>query len=319
MLSARCREHFLPLGAPELRLLADSRIKFGGVGTLYPRYEIRRFDPIWHTLIWTIRGSGRVVAGGLDARLRRGTLWIAPAGQAHHYWIERAPWDIAWTCIAPENPWHFSPREQRVTHSECAGGIVHVVRQIAAEAKSRQAEHSLITETYTRLLQLLLKREILASRQPTIDTVQHELGRLFHQVHEHPSELWTLESLLRKSGLPMGTERFRQLCVQYFGKSPMRIVTDLRMEIARELLTATDYRIYTISTLVGYQDEYAFSAAFHRETGLAPSHYRAQYSSRNQFKTPTVAASALTTHNGSPGRALEFPEPNRSPSTSPTF
>ncbi len=48
------------------------------------------------------------------------------------------------------------------------------------------------------------------------------------------------------------------------------------MEISRELLSATDYCIYTVAGLVGYQNEYAFTAAFHRETGLTPSSYRAR-------------------------------------------
>ncbi len=274
-ISARCRERFLPLHAPELRLLADAGVMFAGASVLRPRYEIRRQNPRCHTLIWTAAGSGCLVTGGRRKRLGPGTLWIGPAGAPHHYWIDQAPWHLAWVCLAPENRCHFAPAEPRVAPSEAAAEIGHVIRRLASEAESRQPEHLLAMETYARLLHLLLKREILASHEPPLDLRQRALGQLFQQVRERPSEPWRLETLRRASGLPVGPQRFRQLCVGCLGKTPLHLVTDIRMEIARELLSATDYRIYTVGGLVGYQDEYAFTAAFHRETGLSPSRYRA--------------------------------------------
>ncbi len=204
VISNRCRERFLPLDAPELRLLADAGMMFAGASALRPRYEIRRLNPRWHTLLWTTGGSGRLVTAGQRERLVAGTIWVAPAGWPHHYRIERAPWHLAWVCLTPDNRWHFEPKEPSVAPSDAAAEISHVLRRIAAEAESRQAEHALAMETYARLLHLLLKREIQARHLPPLDTRQLALGQLFQQVREHPTEHWTLRSLQRTSGLSVG-------------------------------------------------------------------------------------------------------------------
>ncbi|MGO9201516.1 MAG: AraC family ligand binding domain-containing protein [Limisphaerales bacterium] len=208
-------------------------------------------DPRWHTLICTTGGSGRLVTAGRRERLVAGTIWIAPAGWPHDCRIERAPWQLAWVCLAPDNRWHFEPKEPSVAPSDSAAEISHVLRRIAAEAESRQAEHALAMETCARLLHLLLKREIQARHMPPLDTRQLALGQLFQQVREHPGEHWTLALLQRASGLAVGPERLRQLCVACLGKTPLQLVTDIRMEISRELLSATDYHIYTVAGMVG--------------------------------------------------------------------
>jgi AraC-like DNA-binding protein len=64
--------------------------------------------------------------------------------------------------------------------------------------------------------------------------------------------------------------RFRQL----LGISPIRYLTDWRMHIAREMLATTETTIFAIARRVGYESEEAFSRAFKRFQGSAPSVWR---------------------------------------------
>jgi AraC-like DNA-binding protein len=48
------------------------------------------------------------------------------------------------------------------------------------------------------------------------------------------------------------------------------------MTLGARLLLASDYPLSAIAARVGYSSEYAFSKAFRRELGVAPSRYRAE-------------------------------------------
>ena len=65
-------------------------------------------------------------------------------------------------------------------------------------------------------------------------------------------------------------QRFRHV----LGRSPIRYLTDWRMHIAEDLLTGTDHGVATIAHDVGYDSEEAFSRAFKRSHGVAPSQWR---------------------------------------------
>ena len=66
-------------------------------------------------------------------------------------------------------------------------------------------------------------------------------------------------------------ERFRGV----LGVPPIRYVTGWRMHVAQDLLTSTDLGVGSIAHRVGYESEEAFSRAFKRAHGEAPSIWRA--------------------------------------------
>jgi len=57
-------------------------------------------------------------------------------------------------------------------------------------------------------------------------------------------------------------------------RSPIRYLTEWRMHLADELLATTDLGVGTIARRVGYDSEEAFSRAFKRARGLAPTPWR---------------------------------------------
>ena len=58
--------------------------------------------------------------------------------------------------------------------------------------------------------------------------------------------------------------------------TPIKFITKLRIDTAKQLLRTTDYDILTISQLIGYTDQFYFSRIFKRQTGSHPSDYRKQ-------------------------------------------
>ncbi len=60
-----------------------------------------------------------------------------------------------------------------------------------------------------------------------------------------------------------------------YGVSPMRHLTERRLERAAQLLTSSDQPLVELGLAVGYGDQSAFTRAFRRHHGLPPAEYRA--------------------------------------------
>lgn len=97
-------------------------------------------------------------------------------------------------------------------------------------------------------------------------------------LHNSPGRRWTVTELASGAAVSRSLldDRFRQV----LGHSPIRYLTEWRMHLADELLATTDLGIFTIARRVGYDSEEAFSRAFKRERGLAPSHWRSARSAQ---------------------------------------
>lgn len=62
-----------------------------------------------------------------------------------------------------------------------------------------------------------------------------------------------------------------------FSVTPIRYLTECRIQIARKLLTETDDTLEEISGQCGYENGYYFSRVFKQAAGITPSAYRKQY------------------------------------------
>jgi AraC-like DNA-binding protein len=93
-------------------------------------------------------------------------------------------------------------------------------------------------------------------------------------LHADPARKWTVADLAREASASPSLldERFREV----LGLAPIRYLTAWRMHVAEDLLRSTDLGIVAISRRVGYDSEEAFSRAFKREHGQAPSVWRVQ-------------------------------------------
>ena len=61
---------------------------------------------------------------------------------------------------------------------------------------------------------------------------------------------------------------------EYCGKSPMEHLTEMRMELAKNLLESTDLSIKEIAGRVGYNDPLYFSSVFRKFSGMSPRAFR---------------------------------------------
>ena len=92
------------------------------------------------------------------------------------------------------------------------------------------------------------------------------------RIHASPDGKWSVADLAREANVSPSLldERFRQV----LGIAPIRYLTGWRMHVAEGLLRSTDRSLPVVARQVGYDSEEAFSRAFKRVHGEAPSVWR---------------------------------------------
>lgn len=98
------------------------------------------------------------------------------------------------------------------------------------------------------------------------------VGRSLAMIHAEPARPWSVSSLAKE--LHQSRSGFANRFVELVGESPMRYLTRWRMQLAADQLTATNLRVSQVALRVGYDSESAFSRAFRRHLGTAPSDFR---------------------------------------------
>ncbi|MBZ0274908.1 MAG: AraC family transcriptional regulator [Anaerolineae bacterium] len=101
------------------------------------------------------------------------------------------------------------------------------------------------------------------------------IGKTLNAIHGQPEQPWTLDSLAQVAGLSRSffSERFTVAV----GESPMKYLTRWRVQLATTWLGDDDHlTVEQIAHRLGYSSAFAFSKAFKRLTGSAPTAYRKQ-------------------------------------------
>ena len=179
--------------------------------------------------------------------------------------------------LRPYNPLLRSlPRLFKV--SDGAGGPLDAYVQIAlAESKRPRIGSQSVLGRLSELMFVDVIRRYLEALPPErMDWLaglrDPHIGRALAEIHHDPAREWTLESLASKAA--MSRSAFAENFVKFVGTPPMQYVTNWRMQIAANQLLSTTDGVAAIANRVGYGSEAAFSRAFKKAAGSAPSEWR---------------------------------------------
>jgi len=103
------------------------------------------------------------------------------------------------------------------------------------------------------------------------------LLRVLEAIHSRPDLSWTLENLAELAG--MSRSNFTAKFSENMAMSPLKYITDWRMQLARLTLSKSQRPMIEIAQSIGYQSEAAFGRVFKKHIGMAPASYRKQHQS----------------------------------------
>jgi len=97
------------------------------------------------------------------------------------------------------------------------------------------------------------------------------LAAALRQMHDHPSQPWTVAELAKVAALSRSAffERFSRA----LGMAPMAYLLAWRMALAKNMLRRQMANIAEVAERVGYSSASTFSVAFTRQVGLTPARY----------------------------------------------
>ena len=277
LIGSKCQEQFLPLSTPQLTFLKDHGINFAGMSRLKGKYEIRRVNNHAHLVHYTLGGQGWLKTNNDKVvTLKKGQVWISAEGTIQEYGLKGDHWDILWFDLSNRAPWTIIEKLGTTVRQSDIGSRLHEIMNILMwESETNHTYASRIIQLCSEIILSYLEREFLLEYDENDYEYTSKLHDLFYnKVKAQIRYPWTVKELCSQSELYVSPTHFSRLCLQHLKKAPMKIVSQLRMERAVELLHSSNYSILQISELVGYENYFAFSTAFKRWHGVAPRDYR---------------------------------------------
>lgn len=149
-----------------------------------------------------------------------------------------------------------------------------LVQLISEESREQRSGRELVL---TRLVEVLLIEALRAtpgdSAPPGLlrGLADPRLAAALRQMHGAPARPWTVVQLAKQASLSRST--FFDRFTRAVGVAPMEYLLAWRMALAKGLLRRQEFGIEQVAERVGYGSASAFSTAFSRHVGQAPSHY----------------------------------------------
>ena len=227
-------------------------------------------------LLYIRAGSARFRVHGEDLILSAGHFVFYFPGEAQYY-----EYDL---CDAPDIYWvHFSGfgcdnvLEELGLFSRrifFAGGEFDYARlyeRIIRELQLKRHGFEMICSAYLREILCAGARGLSERGRDGAERQHPTVEMAIRQIHTRFADGFAVAEFATEHG--MSTCWFTRIFRAQTGVSPQRYLTDLRMNLARELLASSD-RVGEIGGVIGYHDPLYFSRVFKRENGVSPSEYR---------------------------------------------
>ena len=98
------------------------------------------------------------------------------------------------------------------------------------------------------------------------------INRLVIQLNQTYMDDWNVESMAEYCKLSVGY--FSHLFKKRIGSSPMKYLTELRIEKAKELIATNSMSLSNIAQMTGFNDPLYFSRVFKKTTGIPPKEFQ---------------------------------------------
>jgi AraC-like DNA-binding protein len=267
------REITLPKRSNSYLPLKEMRIDLAGLCELTRGYEIARSNPDFHLAVFTIDGSGCFFSGKKRFNLEKGSLFISPAGASQHYFTDGDSWKKCWMHLEDCDYWNYLKQTgPLLRNSLCHGPLENSMKGFVSEVISNMPESNHLARMYADIICVYLRRELKHSVFSGDAYMHARLSHLWDNVYKDLKRKWNLGDMARDMFL--SPAHFSRICKEYCQKSPIRIVTKLRMQRAEELLKSSNCNLNVIAEKIGYDNEFAFSTAFKRLYGISPREFR---------------------------------------------
>lgn len=246
-------------------------------------YRTRRKEEVQEfVLIYCVEGEGWFELDNRKQTVTEHQFFILPEQRAHAYGSHPTnPWSIYWMHFNGakaayfsqgfELPTSISPNaDSRITDR------LTLFEEIFASLNKGYSKHRMLYAT-TSLFHFLGSMKFIGEYRAcnTLATRGRDVvEEAIHYMQENINKKLLLPDIAREAKLSVSY--FSNLFLEKTGYSPLRYLTQLRIQKACHYLDFSDMKINQISPLVGFEDSLYFSRLFTRTMKMSPSEYRIQ-------------------------------------------
>lgn len=230
-----------------------------------------------YQLLYITKGKGRFnsEASGRKA-LEGGHMFLLFPGEWHTYRPDQETgWNEYWIGFNGKimDEWvrnGFFSKENPIFDIGLNEEIIALYKRAIIIADAQEANYQ---QALAGIVSNLASMAIYLSRNrdSKISDISSQIDSAKIAVHEHISTI-TPEELAQMTC--MSYSRFRKLFKEYTGFAPSQYIQEVRMNVAKELLTNTSKSIKEIAVELGYENTDYFFIAFKKITGSTPLTYR---------------------------------------------
>lgn len=246
-----------------------------GVFYAHEKFYTKRYAKNDFQILYTVSGAAQLEYNDKSWRLDKGSLVIIDCNNYHDYRTDPTVghWTYYWIHTGGAyckdyyetvykngfQPYDMGIDNELITYFEEALEQIDYTTDAAYIRLSNA-----VSSVFSKLI------VFLDSSMPTVkETVIQEA---ISYLKSHYSEPFNIEELADKANL--SKYYFIKLFAKHTGMTPYHYLVHYRVNEAKKLLRASDYKINDIAQMVGFADTSNFSRTFAKLTGKSPGKYR---------------------------------------------
>lgn len=239
-----------------------------------------------YQLLYITKGQGQFKSRSTDViRVKEGDMFLLFPGEWHNYRPDlETGWKEYWIGFDGRiiDEWvkcGFFQKESPVMNVGLNEEIITLYKRAIIIAEAQEANYQ---QALAGIVCLLMSTAIYLNRNRDFERsdISSLISAAKAAVHENLSEI-TPEKMAES--VCMGYSKFRKVFKEYTGFSPLQYIQEVRISIAKELLTNTSKSIKEISFELGYENKDYFFTVFKKVSGLTPVAYRKYTRGENIF------------------------------------
>ena len=164
------------------------------------------------------------------------------------------------------------PNGQRIFHVGTSLEYERIFKRIILELQRCQDDYEEMLTLLLRHLLIIFHRELTRKYVLKNEYLDHEMDTAASYFNENYNRDINIEEYAVSRG--MSVSWFIRNFKKFTGTTPMQFITSIRITNAQMLLETTNYAVYEIARIVGYDNPLYFSRLFHKQKGCSPSEYR---------------------------------------------
>lgn len=210
----------------------------------------------WHQLVVPLKGVIHIEMPEYSGKVMPGECVFIHCGQIHHF---RANSEARFV-VADMSDMPWVDNSVRWTVFSLSPPMISYLDFI-----EKQLEHQVNPQLEQAMIATF---SLLLAEQEPQRQISARIRQVQEHITEHLSQNLSIDALAEVSCL--SPTQFKKVFREQTGTSPLKHITQVRMEKAKALLMHTDHSVQRVAELVGYGDLSAFSRRFSQHFGLSP-------------------------------------------------